>query len=116
MPPATANAGTTPPAGAATPYYGHSLSDELADCLYEAAKEHLPGHKIRTDFADGDPDFEAPFYLLKYTYSAAVFDGKWIHGFRGQSGLPGIRRRQERHHRPPRGRHRKLHHPEDEPL
>ena len=24
-------------------YYGHSLSDELADCLYEAAKEHLPG-------------------------------------------------------------------------
>ena len=53
-------------------YYGHSLSDELADCLYDAAKEHLPGHKIRTDFADGDPDFEAPFYLLKYTYAAAV--------------------------------------------
>ena len=32
---------------------------------------HLSGHKIRTDFADGYPDFEAPFYLLKYTYAAA---------------------------------------------
>ncbi len=44
----------------------------LANCLYGTAKEHLPGHKIRTDYADGDPDFEAPFYLLKYTYAAAV--------------------------------------------
>ena len=32
---------------------------------------HLSGHKIRTDFADGYLDFEAPFYLLKYTYAAA---------------------------------------------
>lgn len=53
-------------------YYGHTLSDELANCLYRAAKHYLPGHRIRTDYADGDPDFEAPFYLLKNTYAAAV--------------------------------------------
>lgn len=53
-------------------YEGHSLSDELATCLYKAARKHLPGQRIRTDYTDGDPDFEAPFYLLKYTYAAAV--------------------------------------------
>ena len=26
-----------------------SLSDELATCLYKAARHHLPGHKLRTD-------------------------------------------------------------------
>ena len=53
-------------------YYGHSPSDELATCLYKAAKKHLPGHRLRTDNTDGDPDFEAPFYILRYTYCAAV--------------------------------------------
>lgn len=53
-------------------YYGHSLSDELAKCLYAAAKKHLVGHRLRTDFSDGDPDFEEPLYILKYTYCAAV--------------------------------------------
>jgi N-acetylmuramoyl-L-alanine amidase len=53
-------------------YYGHSDSDRLATCLYEAAKKHLPGHKLRTDYSDGDPDIEAPFYILKDTYAAAV--------------------------------------------
>lgn len=53
-------------------YYGHSLSDELATCLYKAAQRNLPGHRIRTDYSDGDPDFEAAFYILKHTYCAAV--------------------------------------------
>ncbi len=53
-------------------YFGHTLSDELATCLYKAAKKHLPGHRIRTDYSDGDPDFETPFYLLKNTIAAAV--------------------------------------------
>ena len=53
-------------------YYRHTLSDKLADCLYKVARKHLPGHRIRTDDADGDPDFEAPFYILKHTYCAAV--------------------------------------------
>ena len=49
-----------------------SLSDELATCLYKAARQHLPGHKLRTDTADGDPDIESAFYILKHTYCAAV--------------------------------------------
>ena len=53
-------------------YYGHSESDRLATSLYKAAEKHLPGHRLRTDFSDGDPDYEAPFYLLKHTYCAAV--------------------------------------------
>lgn len=53
-------------------YYGHTLSDKLADCLYKAVRKHLPGHRICTDDADGDPDFESAFYILKYTYCAAV--------------------------------------------
>lgn len=51
---------------------GHTLSDELATCLYNAAKKYLPGQRIRTDYTDGDPDFEAQFYLLRNTYAAAV--------------------------------------------
>jgi hypothetical protein len=46
--------------------------DKLATCLYKSAKRYLPGKRLRTDYSDGDPDFEAPFYILKYTYCAAV--------------------------------------------
>lgn len=51
---------------------GHTLSDRLADCLYKAAKKHLPGHKLRAEYSDGDPDIEKPFFILKHTYCAAV--------------------------------------------
>ena len=49
-----------------------TLSDELANCLYKAARKYLPGQRIRTDYTDGDPDFEKNFYLLRNTYAAAV--------------------------------------------
>lgn len=51
---------------------GHTESDKLATCLYKAAQRHLPGHRLRTDYSDADPDFEEPFYILKHTYCAAV--------------------------------------------
>lgn len=51
---------------------GHTESDKLATCLYKAAQKHLLGHRLRTDYSDGDPDFEKPFYILKHTYGAAV--------------------------------------------
>ena len=51
---------------------GHTESDKLATCLYKAAQRYLPGHRLRTDYSDGDPDFEEPFYILKHTYCAAV--------------------------------------------
>lgn len=51
---------------------GQTRGDELATCLYRAAEKNLPGHKLRTDYSDGDPDKEACFYILKHTSCAAV--------------------------------------------
>lgn len=51
---------------------GHSESDEIAKYLYRSAKRYLPGKRLRTDYSDGDPDFEAPFYILKHTYCPVV--------------------------------------------
>lgn len=44
---------------------GQTQGDRLADCLYDAAKKHLPqGTKIRTDMSDGDRDKESNFTIL----------------------------------------------------
>ena len=51
---------------------GKTKADVLATCLYEAAKKHLPGMKIRTDFTDGDPDIEKDFYIIRHTSCPAV--------------------------------------------
>ena len=51
---------------------GDSESDKIATCLYKSAKRYLKGQRLRTDYSDGDPDFEAPFYILKHTYCSAV--------------------------------------------
>ena len=51
---------------------GVTRSDKLADCLYDAAKKHLAGKRIRTDYTDGDPDQEANFYIIKNVVCPAV--------------------------------------------
>ena len=51
---------------------GKTKADALATCLYEAAKNHLPGHRLRTDFTDGDPDIEKDFYIIRHTSCPAV--------------------------------------------
>lgn len=64
---------------------GKTKSDKLATCLYEAAKEELEhagytqqfqqGAKqkpIRTDFSDGDADYEANFWMLTKSNCVAV--------------------------------------------
>lgn len=51
---------------------GQTSADKLADCLYDAVKEALPGKKMRTDYQDGNPGIEAGFYILKHTRCAAV--------------------------------------------
>lgn len=51
---------------------GNTKADELATCLYNSAKAYLPDHKIRTDYSEGDPDYEAGFYILKHTSCPAV--------------------------------------------
>jgi len=51
---------------------GDTRADALATSLYEAAKFHLPGQRLRTDYTDCDPDLEADFYLLRRTLPPAV--------------------------------------------
>lgn len=52
---------------------GKTKADSLASCLYEAAKSCLPSEiKIRTDYSDGDADWEESFYILNKTQCPAV--------------------------------------------
>ena len=51
---------------------GDTRADALATCLYEAARFHLPGRRLRTDYTDGDPDLEAGFYILRRTLAPSV--------------------------------------------
>lgn len=51
---------------------GNTKSDDLAECLYDAAEEVFKGRKIRKDMQDGDRDWEQNFYILKHTLCPAV--------------------------------------------
>ena len=51
---------------------GKTKADELATCLYNAAKYNANDKKMRTDFSDGDADKEAHLYVLKHTNCPAV--------------------------------------------
>lgn len=51
---------------------GQTSSDKLADCLYRQASLWLPGHRLRTDYSDGDPDQEAEFAILRNTACTCV--------------------------------------------
>lgn len=51
---------------------GQTSSDHLADCLCQAAIKNFPGRRIRTDYSDGDPDWEENFYILRHTLCPAV--------------------------------------------
>ena len=61
---------------------GQTAGDRLADCLYRAAEKHLPGHKIRMDYSDGDPDKEARFALPTRTRCAAALTENGFQDFR----------------------------------
>ena len=51
---------------------GQTTSDKLAEYLCEAAIKNLPGKRIRTDYSDGDSDWEENFYILRHTVCPAV--------------------------------------------
>lgn len=51
---------------------GDTAADALATCLCEAAAKYFKDLRIRTDFSDGDPDFEESFYILRHTTCPAV--------------------------------------------
>ena len=51
---------------------GNTRADALATCLYQAAQATLPGHRLRTDYTDADPELEKDFYLLRHTLAPAI--------------------------------------------
>lgn len=58
---------------------GKTEADVLANCIYAEAEKLLAGHKIRTDYSDGDPDWEAGFYILTKTKCPAVLTENFFH-------------------------------------
>ena len=81
---------------------GQTAGDKLADKLYEAAQEVLGplNQKIRKDMSDGDPDWEANFYILKNTNCAACLtenmfqdnrqDVNWLLSEEGKQAITDI--------------------------
>ena len=57
---------------------GTTKADEIATLLYEEAEKEFAGWKIRKDFADGDADKEANFYILRHTVCPAVLTEKFF--------------------------------------
>ena len=53
---------------------GQTKADPMATVFYkEAEKEFAPdGWRMRADYADGDPDKEAAFYILMHTKAPAI--------------------------------------------
>lgn len=51
---------------------GHTKSDILSEYLYDEAENIFKDKKIRTDYSDGDRDWEENFYILQKTFCPAV--------------------------------------------
>ena len=51
---------------------GETMSDELAECLYDSFERAFPDRKIRKDLQDGDRDWEENFYIISKTRCPAV--------------------------------------------
>lgn len=51
---------------------GFTKSDKIADELYKVAEELMPNRTMRKEYSDGDADWEAGFYILKYAKCSAV--------------------------------------------
>lgn len=59
---------------------GKTESDKIAEELYNQAKSLLHWNRaIRTDFSDGDSDYEAKFYILVKTHCPAVLIENFFH-------------------------------------
>lgn len=51
---------------------GRTKSDDIAECLYDAAEHEFSDRKIRKDMQDGDRDWEEDFYIIKKSSCPAV--------------------------------------------
>ena len=51
---------------------GDTMSDVIAECLYDAFETEFADRKIRKDMSDGDRDWEENFYVLQKSKCPAV--------------------------------------------
>lgn len=51
---------------------GQTEADKVATCLWECAAETFGKNSMRKEMSDGDPDYEANFYVLRKTNCPAV--------------------------------------------
>lgn len=51
---------------------GQNNSDKLATCVWNKAKLYFADRKIRADYQDKDPDYEANFYVIRKAPCPAV--------------------------------------------
>lgn len=51
---------------------GVTKSDKLASCMFEEAKIIFKDRRVRSDYVDGDPDYESDFYVIKNARCPAV--------------------------------------------
>lgn len=81
---------------------GVTKSDRLSDYIYGQAKEQLTPlkKKLRTDFSDGDADYESNFYVILHTNCPAVLtenffqdcksDVMWLTSDEGRNTIANI--------------------------
>lgn len=58
---------------------GKTKADALATFIYNEAVKNFVGRKVRTDYSDGDPDWEEGFYILRKTKCPAVLTENFFH-------------------------------------
>lgn len=58
---------------------GKTKADALATLIYNEAVKNFVGRKVRTDYSDGDPDWEEGFYILRKTKCPAVLTENFFH-------------------------------------
>lgn len=58
---------------------GKTKADAMATCIYNEAVNNFAGRKVRTDYSDGDPDWEEGFYILRKTKCPAVLTENFFH-------------------------------------
>lgn len=56
---------------------GNTLSDKYANLFFQRFKTKFPSIKLRTDLADGDPDKEDEFYIIKNALCPAILP-EWL--------------------------------------
>jgi|GEM_PF-85148 N-acetylmuramoyl-L-alanine amidase len=66
---------------------GETVSDKIAQILYEKARVEFPDHKMRRDTRDGDADKEANFWVLRKVVMPSILSENFFMTNREESKL-----------------------------